>query len=137
MTLIGFCRMICMCSSLFLLGNRTCYSGVGDNAHVLSFTTFPSSMSVAGKLLVDIHTHVYLPRYASLLRTRTSVPLIRTNKNAEGVSEDRLLILDHEPSGGRPVGPQYWDREGISIYYHYKHYSYLFFYHCRKVELHG
>ncbi|KAF8969475.1 hypothetical protein BDZ97DRAFT_1754690 [Flammula alnicola] len=68
-------------------------------------------MSAAGKLLVDIHTHVYLPRYAALLRSRASVPFIRSTTNSEGVKEDRLLILDHEPSGGRPVGAQYWDRE--------------------------
>jgi hypothetical protein len=64
---------------------------------------------MAKKLLVDIHTHVYLPRYASVLRSRSSVPLIRTNTSTQ---QERLLILDHEPSGGRPVGPQYWDREG-------------------------
>ncbi|KAG8928305.1 hypothetical protein FRC02_007087 [Tulasnella sp. 418] len=28
-----------------------------------------------------------------------------------GLQEDRLLILEDEPSGGRPVGPQYWDRD--------------------------
>ncbi|KIM46356.1 hypothetical protein M413DRAFT_17032 [Hebeloma cylindrosporum] len=68
-------------------------------------------MSIASKLLVDIHTHVYLPRYASLLKSRTSVPLIRSRTTPQGVTEDRLLILDHEPSGGRPVGAQYWDRQ--------------------------
>ncbi|KDR83926.1 hypothetical protein GALMADRAFT_150970 [Galerina marginata CBS 339.88] len=68
-------------------------------------------MSVASRLLVDVHTHVYLPRYAALLRARASVPFIRTTTTPDGLSEDRLLILDHEPSGGRPVGPQYWDRE--------------------------
>ncbi|KJA29879.1 hypothetical protein HYPSUDRAFT_126099 [Hypholoma sublateritium FD-334 SS-4] len=68
-------------------------------------------MPLPAKLLVDIHTHVYLPRYTALLRSRSSVPLIRSIVNSEGVAEDRLLILDHEPSGGRPVGPQYWDRE--------------------------
>ncbi|KAF9453053.1 amidohydrolase 2 [Macrolepiota fuliginosa MF-IS2] len=62
----------------------------------------------AKKLLVDIHTHVYLPRYASVLRSRTTVPFIRTDASTQ---QERLLILDHEPSGGRPVGPQYWDRE--------------------------
>lgn len=66
---------------------------------------------MASKLLVDIHTHVYLPRYASLLRSRSSVPLIRSSKTPDGKLDERLLILDHEPSGGRPVGPQYWDRE--------------------------
>jgi len=58
------------------------------------------------KLLVDIHTHVYLPRYAAYLRTRTIAPRIFTRENADGSPEDRLLILDNEPSVGRPVGPQ-------------------------------
>ena len=60
----------------------------------------------AQRLLVDIHTHVYLPRYASFLRSRTSVPRIFTRTTPEGVQEERLLILDNEPSGGRPVGAQ-------------------------------
>ncbi|KAJ6490386.1 amidohydrolase 2 [Mycena vitilis] len=60
--------------------------------------------------LVDVHTHVYLPRYCALLRSRTSVPRILTSSR-DGKPDDRLLILDHEPSGGRPVGPQYWDRD--------------------------
>ncbi|KAH9482761.1 2-amino-3-carboxymuconate-6-semialdehyde decarboxylase [Psilocybe cubensis] len=68
-------------------------------------------MSLTSKLLVDIHTHVYLPRYTALLRSRTSVPFIRSTTTPEGATDDRLLILDHEPSGGRPVGSQYWDRE--------------------------
>ncbi|KAI0265034.1 hypothetical protein BC834DRAFT_825279 [Gloeopeniophorella convolvens] len=63
------------------------------------------------KLLVDVHTHVYLPRYASVLRTRASAPRILTRTTPSGQNEDRLLILDNEPSGGRPVGPQYWDRD--------------------------
>lgn len=70
-------------------------------------------MSFSSKLLVDIHTHVYLPRYAALLRSRSSVPFIRSITNPEGAAEDRLLILDHEPNGGRPIGPQYWDRQGM------------------------
>ncbi|KAF8325197.1 uncharacterized protein EI90DRAFT_3281873 [Cantharellus anzutake] len=57
-------------------------------------------------LLVDVHTHLYLPRYASLLRQRTAVPLIKSRSDG-----DRLVILENEPSGGRPVGPQYWDRD--------------------------
>ncbi|KAG5648893.1 hypothetical protein DXG03_000242 [Asterophora parasitica] len=66
---------------------------------------------MASKLLVDIHTHVYLPRYAALLRSRSTVPFIRSSTTSDGKLDERLLILDHEPSGGRPVGPQYWDRE--------------------------
>ncbi|KAH9071560.1 amidohydrolase 2 [Lactarius deliciosus] len=68
-------------------------------------------MSPLRKLLVDVHTHVYLPRYASVLRSRSNAPRIFTRNTPSGQSEDRLLILDDEPSGGRPVGGQYWDRD--------------------------
>ncbi|KAI5118771.1 hypothetical protein M0805_005652 [Coniferiporia weirii] len=66
----------------------------------------------AKRLLVDVHTHVYLPRYANVLRSRTSVPRIveRANPNVQGSTEERLVILDDEPISGRPIGPQYWDR---------------------------
>ena len=57
-------------------------------------------------LLVDVHTHLYLPRYASVLRSRSNVPRIFTRNTPSGQSEDRLLILGDERSGGRPVGPQ-------------------------------
>ena len=58
------------------------------------------------KLLVDIHTHVYLPRYAAFLRSRTQVPRIFSRTNSAAQSEERLLILENEPSEGRPIGPQ-------------------------------
>ena len=60
------------------------------------------------KLLVDVHSHVYLPRYASFLRARAVAPRIfsRPVPGEPGAEEDRLVILDNEPSGGRPVGPQ-------------------------------
>ncbi|KAF8195673.1 hypothetical protein K438DRAFT_1826337 [Mycena galopus ATCC 62051] len=58
--------------------------------------------------LVDVHTHVYLPRYAALLRSRTTVPRIITSSR-DGKPDDRLVILDRDT--GRPVGPQYWDRD--------------------------
>ncbi|KZT29337.1 amidohydrolase 2 [Neolentinus lepideus HHB14362 ss-1] len=66
----------------------------------------------ARKLLIDVHTHVYLPRYASVLRSRPTAPRIlsRPTPNGSG-TEERLVILENEPSGGRPVGPQYWDRD--------------------------
>ncbi|KAF8917834.1 hypothetical protein CPB85DRAFT_1283638 [Mucidula mucida] len=67
-------------------------------------------MATATRLLVDVHTHVYLPRYASLMRSRTTVPRIIPWTGKKGRPEERLLILDHEPSGGRPIGTQYWDR---------------------------
>lgn len=64
----------------------------------------------AARLLVDVHTHVYLPRYASLMRSRATVPRIIPWTGKDGQQEERLLILDHEPNGGRPIGAQYWDR---------------------------
>jgi aminocarboxymuconate-semialdehyde decarboxylase len=62
------------------------------------------------KLLVDLHSHVYLHRYAAVLRSRTSAPRILTRQSGlEGKLEERLLILEDEPSGGRPVGAQVLD----------------------------
>ncbi|KAI0031660.1 hypothetical protein K488DRAFT_51627 [Vararia minispora EC-137] len=63
------------------------------------------------RLFVDVHTHIYLPRYAALLRSRTNAPRIFSRTGPSGATEDRLVILDNEPSDGRPVGPQYWDRD--------------------------
>ena len=66
----------------------------------------------AQRLLVDIHTHVYLPRYAAFLRSRPTVPRIFTRSSPDtGKPEERLLILDDEPPSGRPIGAQYWDRD--------------------------
>lgn len=62
------------------------------------------------RLVVDIHNHGYLPRYAALLRNRSVVPRIISSKNRDGTAEERLHILNDEPAGGRPVGRQYWDR---------------------------
>ncbi|KAJ3332022.1 hypothetical protein HDU76_001530 [Blyttiomyces sp. JEL0837] len=61
--------------------------------------------------IVDIHTHVYLPRYMDALRARTQVPRIFRR---EGTNDERLLILPHEDLDastrlGRPVGPEYYD----------------------------
>jgi hypothetical protein len=58
------------------------------------------------RFLVDIHNHIYLPRYAALLRSRSHVPRILSRTTPNGETEDRLVILNDEPSGGRPVGPQ-------------------------------
>ena len=77
----------------------------------------------AQSLVVDVHSHLYSPTYVSLLRSRTTVPYI--NSRVDG---DRLIILENEPryvlllwripsldaqffSEGRPVGPQYWERD--------------------------
>lgn len=64
-----------------------------------------SGMANVKHPVVDVHTHVYLPRYAAELRARTSAPRILNWTNGSK-AEERLLILDGEPSAGRPVGPQ-------------------------------
>ena len=59
--------------------------------------------------IVDVHTHVYLPRYVDMLKGRSQVPRIM-----EFEGQDRLLILPNEESDsstktGRPIGPEYVD----------------------------
>lgn len=76
-----------------------------------SITARPDLPSVlmASKLVVDCHTHLYLPRLVSLLRNRSNLPKIIT-RIRDGQKEERLVILADEPSGGRPVGPSYVER---------------------------
>ncbi|KAF8741244.1 Amidohydrolase 2, partial [Rhizoctonia solani] len=62
--------------------------------------------SRARNMLVDVHTHVYLPRYADLMRARAKAPRIVPSKDGKGES---LIVLEGKDSG-RPVGGQYWDR---------------------------
>ncbi|PVH95502.1 uracil-5-carboxylate decarboxylase [Periconia macrospinosa] len=64
--------------------------------------------------VVDIHTHIYPPSYVSLLRSRTTVPYVRTFEDAPDSS--RLIILPGEDdpstpstSRGRPIGAEYYD----------------------------
>jgi aminocarboxymuconate-semialdehyde decarboxylase len=64
--------------------------------------------------IVDIHTHVYPPKYMDLLRSRTTVPYVRTFPDAPDSA--RLIILPGEDdpstpstSRGRPIGPEYFD----------------------------
>ncbi|BGP00546.1 hypothetical protein NBRC10513v2_006350 [Rhodotorula toruloides] len=63
-------------------------------------------------LLVDVHTHIYPPTYMDLLRRREQIP--KVVKNNEG-NEMVVLLKEEEGKGanskGRPVGPQYYDRE--------------------------
>ncbi|RPA71481.1 amidohydrolase 2 [Ascobolus immersus RN42] len=59
--------------------------------------------------VVDIHTHIYPPSYIRLLRSRQTVPYIRTID-----ASDRLVILPSEDTNastsiGRPIGPEYYD----------------------------
>ncbi|GAA5972586.1 hypothetical protein JCM11641_001913 [Rhodosporidiobolus odoratus] len=70
------------------------------------------SMQPTRPLLVDIHTHVYPPSYADLMRRRDQIPkIIKT----AGGQEMCILLKEEEGKGanskGRPVGPQYWDRK--------------------------
>lgn len=58
------------------------------------------------RILVDVHTHIYTKRLVSLLRSRTTNPRIH-NSSPDG--SEKLAILPQEVSGGRTVGPQYWD----------------------------
>ncbi|GAA5866327.1 hypothetical protein JCM1840_004087 [Sporobolomyces johnsonii] len=63
-------------------------------------------------LLVDVHSHVYPPSYMELMRKRAQTPKII--KGVDG-GERVVLLKEEEGKGanskGRPVGPQYWDRD--------------------------
>ncbi|KAF2743477.1 uracil-5-carboxylate decarboxylase [Sporormia fimetaria CBS 119925] len=64
--------------------------------------------------VVDIHTHIYPSSFVELLRSRQTVPYIRTFP--EDPDSSRLIILPGEDdpsmpstSRGRPIGPEYHD----------------------------
>ncbi|KAF2475108.1 uracil-5-carboxylate decarboxylase [Lindgomyces ingoldianus] len=64
--------------------------------------------------VIDVHTHIYPPTYVDLLRSRTTVPYVRTFPDVPDSS--RLIILpgEDDPSAlstsrGRPIGPEYFD----------------------------
>ncbi|KEP46747.1 putative 2-amino-3-carboxymuconate-6-semialdehyde decarboxylase [Rhizoctonia solani 123E] len=59
-------------------------------------------LSRARNMLVDVHTHVYLPRYANLMRARSKAPRIVPSKDGKGES---LIVLE-----GKDSGRTYWDR---------------------------
>ncbi|CZT41075.1 related to 2-amino-3-carboxylmuconate-6-semialdehyde decarboxylase [Rhynchosporium secalis] len=67
-------------------------------------------MATSKSPIVDIHTHVYPPSYISLLKSRTSIPYIRSFPPSSSL---RLVILPAEDtestSRGRPVGAEYYD----------------------------
>jgi aminocarboxymuconate-semialdehyde decarboxylase len=67
-------------------------------------------MATSKSPIVDIHTHIYPPSYISLLKSRSSIPYIRTFPPS---TSHRLVILPAEDtestSRGRPVGPEYYD----------------------------
>ncbi len=58
---------------------------------------------------IDVHTHMYLPKYMEILKKRSDIPKVITIGG-----EDRLVILPGEAdevttSTGRPIGREYWD----------------------------
>lgn len=68
-----------------------------------------ASTAAAAVPFVDVHTHVYLPRYMQMLRDRGTVPRVQTVGG-----EDRLIILPGEDeitttAAGRPIGGEYHD----------------------------
>ncbi|KAH6861896.1 hypothetical protein B0T12DRAFT_453088 [Alternaria alternata] len=71
-------------------------------------------LRTASMTIVDIHTHVYPPKYMDLLRSRTTVPYVRTFPDAPDSA--RLIILPGEDdpstpstSRGRPIGSEYYE----------------------------
>ncbi|DAZ94941.1 TPA: hypothetical protein N0F65_012658 [Lagenidium giganteum] len=93
---------------------------VGDVSHALArLLQKQGKTSVRELQAIDLHTHVYLPRYMDMLRTRKDVPFVRT---LPGHDDERLIILPDEQkqidearatatsiSAGRPIGGEYWD----------------------------
>jgi predicted TIM-barrel fold metal-dependent hydrolase len=89
---------------------------------------FEEYKRVGSTAVIDIHTHVYPPRYVALLRARESVPRII---HRDGI--DRMQILPGEDAtsaaggamaAGRPIGSEHWDparklafmdRHGITV----------------------
>ncbi|RYG99330.1 hypothetical protein EON65_50380 [archaeon] len=60
---------------------------------------------------IDVHTHMYTPKYMDILRKRTDIPKV---SRISGV--DRLIILPDEEkekttTAGRPIGREYFDVE--------------------------
>eukprot|EP01036_Dinobryon_divergens_P029852 gene29852-39016_t len=68
------------------------------------------STSISGPRAVDVHTHMYTPRYMDILKKRTDIPrVIELSRN-----DFRLVILPGEDKEettniGRPIGAEYWD----------------------------
>lgn len=66
---------------------------------------------------IDVHTHLYLPGYMDLLRSRGEVPrVIPPLPNSPIHAPERLLILpgedaDASTASGRPIGREYWSVE--------------------------
>ncbi len=59
-------------------------------------------------MTIDVHSHLYFPRYIGMLRGRDHLPRVISHGGV-----DRLVILPEEESagvgGGRPIDLDYWD----------------------------
>lgn len=57
-------------------------------------------------MVIDVHSHLYPPRYVDFLRARTELPRITGEPGRE-----RFLIFADEAksNGGRPIDPTYWE----------------------------
>jgi aminocarboxymuconate-semialdehyde decarboxylase len=67
-----------------------------------------SPLSSTKNPLIDVHTHMYTPKYMKILKSRTEIPKVVVVNN-----EDRLVILPDEErekttNVGRPIGREYW-----------------------------
>ena len=83
-------------------------SAIGDIKSKKEMDTTASKMPI-----VDIHTHIYPPSFMDILRSRTTVPYIRSDPSSP-VSRLIILPTDDDPSlppssRGRPIGPDYYD----------------------------
>ncbi|KAH8925418.1 amidohydrolase 2 [Atractiella rhizophila] len=69
------------------------------------------STSKSSTPVIDVHTHVYLPRYLQRLRARNVVPRITTFPDAP--NDEKMLILpgEEKTGKGRPLTKFYWDRD--------------------------
>jgi len=85
---------------------RRAAAAVRPAASISAFSTAAEAMP-----FVDVHTHVYLPRYMQMLRERSNVPRVQKFNG-----EDRLIILPGEDDNsttaiGRPIGSEYYDEQ--------------------------
>lgn len=76
----------------------------------ISKTIFNAS-KIKRRFSIDVHTHMYTPKYMKILRNRKDIPRIISVND-----EDRLVILPGEDkeistSIGRPIGQEYWNVE--------------------------
>ncbi len=48
--------------------------------------------------VIDVHTHLYLPRYIEMLRERKVLPRVEVKGDVQSL----IILPDDEPMGGRP-----------------------------------